>query len=129
MRKQSNNWERLARHISVCDYKNVNTVLSVAMKNGSSPSAMVTKLSNTVQGLYTPHPTATQFDIDLAYLMQSIGGPRLLFAMNSTFNLPSYRSLMRRQKVLPSFYLFFCISIYFLQGAGVDPKHIYPNSH
>lgn len=99
MRKQSNNWERLARHISVCDYKNVNTVLSVAMKNGSSPSAMVAKLSDAIQGTYTPHPTVTQFDVDLAYLTQSIGGPRLLFAMNSSLNLPSYRSLMRRQKV------------------------------
>ena len=69
------------------------------MKNGSSPSAMVTQLTNATDGLYTPHPAPSQFDVDLAYLTQSIGGPRLLFAMNRSFNLPSYRSLMRRQKV------------------------------
>lgn len=81
-------------HISVCDYKNTNMVLLVAMNNGASPSAMVAKLSDAVRGMYTPHPTATQFDINLAYLTQSIGGPRLLFAMNNSLNLPSYRSLM-----------------------------------
>lgn len=97
--RKSSDWERLARHISVSDYKNVAAVLSVAMKNGSSPSAMVMKLSNAIQKIYTPHPTPSQFDIDLACLTQSIGGPRLLFAMNRSFNLPSYRSLMRRQTV------------------------------
>ena len=69
------------------------------MKTGSSPSTMVMKLSDAVHGIYTPRPTASHFDVDLAYLTQSIGGPRLLFAMNRSFNLPSYRSLMRRQKV------------------------------
>jgi len=97
--RKSSDWERLARHISVFDYKNVAAVLSVAMRNGSSPSAMVMKLSNAIHGIYTPHPTPSQFDIDLAYLTQSIGGPRLLFAMNRSFNLPSYRSLMRRQTI------------------------------
>ena len=69
------------------------------MKNGSSPSAMVLKLTNAVHKIYTPHPAPNDFDIDLACLTQSIGGPRLLLAMNRTFNLPSYRSLMRRQTV------------------------------
>jgi hypothetical protein len=87
------------RHVSVCDYKNVAAVLSVAINNGSSPSAIVTKLANAVHGTYTPRATPSSSDIDLAYLTQSIGGPRLLFAMNRSFNLPSYRSLMRRQTV------------------------------
>ena len=69
------------------------------MKNGSSPSAMVTKLSSAIQGLYTPHPSATQFDVDVAYLIQSIGGPRLLIALAKILNIPSYRGLMRREKV------------------------------
>ena len=69
------------------------------MKNGSSPSAMVTKLSNAIQGIYTPHPSATQFDVDVAYLIQAIGGPRLLIALAKILNIPSYRGLMRREKV------------------------------
>jgi len=60
---------------------------------------MVMKLSNAVQKIYTPRPTPSQFDIDLAYLAQSIGGPRLLLALNRSFGLPSYRSLMRQHKV------------------------------
>lgn len=97
--RKLSDWERLVQHISVSDYKNVATVLSVAIKTGTSPSTMILKLSSAVQGIYTPRPTASQFDIDLAYLTQSIGGPRLLFAMNRSLGLPSYRNLMRRQKV------------------------------
>jgi len=60
---------------------------------------MVTKLSSAIQGIYTPHPTPSPFDIDLACLVQSIGGPRLLFALNRALGLPSYTNLMRQQKV------------------------------
>ena len=69
------------------------------MKNGASPSAMVMKLSSAVHKIYTPRSTPSQFDIDLAYITQAIGGPRVLFALNRSFGLPSYRSLMRQENV------------------------------
>ena len=81
------------------DYKNVNLVLRTALKNGSSPSAMVAKLQLAIEKEYTPRPGVDERTLDVGYLVKAIGGPRLLFALNRFFSLPSYRTIGRHRKV------------------------------
>lgn len=92
-------YERLFFHISVADYKNVSHVLQVAMRNGSSPSAVVSKLQLAIEKKYTPHPGTDEFALDLGCLVKAIGGPKLLFALSRAFALPSYRTIGRHRKV------------------------------
>ena len=56
--QQLDDYERLFFLISVSDYKNVSQVLHVALKNGSSPAAITSKLQLAIEKKYTPHPGA-----------------------------------------------------------------------
>ena len=92
-------YERLFQHIAVSDYKNVSQVLQVALKNGSSPAAVITKLQLAIEKKYTPHPGIDEFTLDLGCLVKAIGGTKLLFALNRALALPSYRTIGRHRKV------------------------------
>jgi hypothetical protein len=92
-------YERLFYHIAVLDYKNASRVLQVAMKNGSSPAAMVSKLLLAIERKYTPRSGTDEFALDLGYLVKAMGGPKLLFALNRSLALPSYRTIGRHRKV------------------------------
>lgn len=103
--RRIDDYERLIYHIAVADYKNASRVLQVAMKNGSSPGAIISKLQLAIEGQYTPHPMTDEFALDLGLLVKAIGGPKLLFALNRSLSLPSYRTIGRHRKVpqlLPS---------------------------
>lgn len=97
--RKVSDYERLCYHISVSDYKNVNLVLQASLKNGSSPSAMVAKLQLAIQREYVPHPGVDERALDIGYLVKAIGGPKLLFALNRAFSLPSYRTIGRHRAV------------------------------
>ena len=99
MTRRLDDYERLCYHISVSDYKNVNLVLRTSLKNGSSPSAMVAKLQLAIEREYTPRPGVDERALDVGYLVKVIGGPRLLFALNWFFSLPSYRTIGRHRTV------------------------------
>jgi len=99
MTQKLDDYERLCLHISVSDYKSVNLVLRTALKNGSSPSAMVAKLQLAIERDYTPHPGVDERALDVGYLVKAIGGPRLLFALNRFLSLPSYRTIDRHRTV------------------------------
>jgi hypothetical protein len=83
----------------VSDYKNTSGVLKVALKNGSSPAAVVSKLHLALENKYTPHPGIDERALDLGCLVKAIGGPKLLFALNRSLALPSYRTVGRHRKV------------------------------
>ena len=99
MTRKLNDYEWLCYHISVSDYKNVNLVLRTSLKNGSSPAAMVAKLQLAIEREYTPRPGVDEWALDVGYLVKAIGGPRLLFALNRVFSLPSYRTIGRHRTV------------------------------
>ena len=81
------------------DYKNVSRVLQVALKKGSSPATIVSKLQLAIDKKYTPHPGVDELALDLGCLVKAIGGPKLLFALNRALALPSYRTIGRYRKV------------------------------
>lgn len=83
-------YEHLFYHIAVSDYKNASCVLQIAMKNGSSPAAMVSKLLLTIEKNYTPRSGTDEFALDLGYLIKAMGGPKLLFILNHSLALLSY---------------------------------------
>ena len=99
MTQKIDDYERLCLHISVSDYKNVNLVVRTALKNGSSPSAMIAKLQLAIERECIPRPGIDERALDIGYLVKAIGGPRLLFALNRALSLPSYRTIGRHRSV------------------------------
>jgi len=83
----------------VSNYKNVSQVLRVALKSGSSPNAVISKLQLAIEKKYTPHPNVDELALDLGYLVKAIGGPKLLYALNRALGLPSYRTIGHHRKV------------------------------
>lgn len=73
--------------------------MQVALKNGSSPATIISKLQLAIEKKYTPHPGTDEFALDLGCLVKAIGGPKLLFALNRALALPSYRTIGRHRKV------------------------------
>lgn len=97
--RRLDDYERLCYHISVSDYKNVNLVLRTSLKNGSSPNAIVAKLQLAIEKEFSPRPGVDERTLDVGYLVQAIGGPRLLFILNRFFGLPSFRTIGHHRTV------------------------------
>ena len=97
--KRLDDYERLFQHIAISDYKNVSQVLLAALKNGSSPAAVISKLQDAIDRKYNPHPGTDELALDLGCLVKAIGGNNLLFALNRGLGLPSYRTIGRHRKV------------------------------
>ena len=97
--RRLDDYERLFVLISVSDYKNVSQVLRVALKNGSSPAAVISKLHLAIEKKYTLHPGVDELFLDLACLIKAIGGPKLLFALSRALGLPSCRTVGNHRKV------------------------------
>ena len=92
-------YKRLLFHISVANYKNASRVLQIALKTGSSPTAIISKLQLAIEKKYTPHPSVYKLALDLGYLVKALGGLKLLFALNRSLGLPSYRTVGNHRKV------------------------------
>ena len=97
--RRLDDYERLFALMCVSDYKNMSQVLRVALNNGSSPAAIISKLQLAIDKKYTPHPSTDELTLDLAYLVKAIGGPKLLHALNRALGLPSYRTIGNHRKV------------------------------
>jgi hypothetical protein len=80
-------------------------LLSTAMHCGASPQTICNLMEHSIAGLYTPRRGFTKCDLDIALLVKSIGGPRLLYALQHSHGLPSWRTLRRHHQIaqlLPS---------------------------
>lgn len=84
------------------DIVRLSQLLSAALRRGSSPTAILQKLIDSVNGLYNPRTGFTTRNYDLAFLCKAIGGPRLLFSFQKAFGLISERTLKRGGRI-PSF--------------------------
>lgn len=95
--------ERFILQVSVADHVNSSRVLQVSVKNGSSSNAMIHSLQLTIEKHYTPHPRTDEFPLDIGCLVKAIGGPKLLFALNRSLSLPSYRTI-GRHRIIPQLF-------------------------
>jgi hypothetical protein len=78
----------------------VSRLLSVALRNGASPEAICDRLQQAISGAYRPHADWTDREFDIAFLVKSLGGPRLLYALQRAEGYPSLTTL-RRHKHIP----------------------------
>ena len=87
------------------DIVGLRRLLSTAMRRGASPQTICNLLERSIAGLYTPRRGFTKRDLDIALLVKSIGGPRLLYTLQHSHGLPSWRTVRRHHQIaqlLPS---------------------------
>ena len=79
--------ERFLVSISENNLPRLQQLVNVALKNHSSISHIVTKVTSVIDGIYMPNPS--QNDKDLAFLVLKFGGPSLLSILHCAGVLPS----------------------------------------
>ena len=77
----------------------VSRILSLAIRNGASAESICVKLHHAITGTYSPKSGWTSNEIDVAFLVKAIGGPRLLYALQKAEGYPSLSKLRRRKQI------------------------------
>ena len=77
----------------------VSRILSIAIRNGASAESICVKLHHAITGTYSPKSGWTPYELDVAFLVKAIGGPRLLYALQKAEGYPSLSTLYRRKPI------------------------------
>ena len=77
----------------------VSRILSLAIRNGASAESICLKLHRAITGTYSPKYGWTSYELDVAFLVKAIGGPRLLYALQKAEGYPSLSTLHRRKPI------------------------------
>lgn len=85
----------LAQH----DIAGLRRLMAAALRRGASAQTICEKLDRAISGLYTPRGGFNKRDLDVAMLVKSIGGPRLLYALQHSHGLASWRTVRRHHKI------------------------------
>jgi hypothetical protein len=93
LQKKLSDYQRLVMMISQHKIAGVSRILSVALRNGASAKSICLKLHHTITGTYSPKYGWTSYEIDVAFLVKAIGGPRLLYALQKVEGYPSMSTL------------------------------------
>jgi hypothetical protein len=67
--------------LSKHDVPGLHRLLTVALRNGASIRTVLAKLNQAIAGIYSPRDGWSEREYDIAYLVKSIGGPKLLYAL------------------------------------------------
>lgn len=85
--------------ISEYDVPGLRRLLAVALRNHKSPHTIFERLQECLAGMYSPHGDFNQRDYDIAFIAKALGGPRLLFALQHAFGIPSVTTTTRNHHV------------------------------
>lgn len=87
------------------DIPGLRRLIAAALRRGISARGLVLRLQQAIEGVYSPRGGFNQRDYDLAFLVQSIAGPRLLYSLQKSHGFASTMTVQRSTKIpslLPS---------------------------
>ncbi|KIM35830.1 hypothetical protein M413DRAFT_36514, partial [Hebeloma cylindrosporum] len=99
LQKKLSDYQRLVMLISQHKIAGVSRILSVALRNGANIESVCVKLHRAITGVYSPKSGWTSRELDVAFLIKAIGGPRLLYALQKAEGYPSLSTLRRRRPI------------------------------
>ncbi|KAJ6609768.1 hypothetical protein B0H10DRAFT_2295284 [Mycena sp. CBHHK59/15] len=91
--------QRIMMLLTSDDVPALRCILVSALKRGASPQVIYSLLERAIAGLFTARGGFTDRDLDIAFLVKSIGGPRLLYALQKSHGLASRSTVMRNQAI------------------------------
>ena len=95
-----NDYQRILRFLATNDIPSLRRLLLVALNRGASPRAVLIQLQQSFLGFYSPKGGFSERDLEISYLVKSLGGPRLLYALHKSHGLASV-STVGRHHVVP----------------------------
>lgn len=99
LRGKLNDHQRLVVLLANNDVQRLHHLLSVALRKGASPKALIAQIDRAINGLYCDRGQFDERKIKAAFLSKVLGGPRLLFALSKSERFPSGPTVGRRMKV------------------------------
>lgn len=81
------------------DIPGLRRILTVMARRGASPNALIAILERARDGLYTARGGFNKRDMDLSFLVKSIGGPKLLYALQKSHGLASVSTVKRNNRI------------------------------
>jgi hypothetical protein len=73
-------------------------LLAAGLKRGASPKTLIDLLDQAVRRMYSAK-NFLERDMDIAFMVKALGGPRLLYALQRAMGLPSETTLRRHCKI------------------------------
>ncbi|KAF8155394.1 hypothetical protein B0H34DRAFT_849557 [Crassisporium funariophilum] len=100
-----NNHTRMVMLLGTNDIPGLRRLIAAALRRGISARGLVLRLEQAIAGAYSPRGGFNQREHDIAFLVQAIAGPRLLYALNKSHGFASTSTVQRNTKIprlLPS---------------------------
>lgn len=78
LQRKTTDYQRMIMLLSQNKIAGVSRILSIAIRNRMSPDAICMKFDQAIAGTYRPRSGWTSREMDIAFLIKAMGGPRLL---------------------------------------------------
>ncbi|KAF7355837.1 hypothetical protein MVEN_00912000 [Mycena venus] len=98
-------YKRFMDAVAEMNIPRLHQLVSVGLRRGSSPSAIIRMMQSALEGVYRPRPILDSRTLDIALMVYRLGGRKLLYAVNHGLGLPSLRTLrnhMAFTKIMPT---------------------------
>ncbi|KAJ7702812.1 hypothetical protein B0H17DRAFT_923154, partial [Mycena rosella] len=86
-------YKRFMDAVAGMDIPRLRQLVSVGLRRGSSPAAIIRMMQSALEGVYRPRPILDSRTLDIALMVYRLGGRKLLYAVNHGLGLPSLRTL------------------------------------
>ena len=87
--------KRIMMLIASQEVAGLRRLLAAALRQGCSAQAIISLIQRSIDGLYTPRGGFSNRDLDIAFLVKAIGGPRLLYSLQKSHGLASETTIRR----------------------------------
>ncbi|KAJ7900451.1 hypothetical protein B0H13DRAFT_2517977 [Mycena leptocephala] len=98
-------YKRFMDAVAEMDIPRLRQLVSVGLRRGSSPAAIIRMMQSALEGVYRPRPILDSRTLDIALMVYRLGSRKLLYAVNHGLGLPSLRTLrnhMAFTKIMPT---------------------------
>ena len=99
MQKRINDHQRITMLLATNDVRSLRRIISVALRNGASSSALLTLMQRSIDGKYSPRGNFTEREYAIGFLAKSLGGPRLLYALSKGDKYPSVSTVAQKYRI------------------------------
>ncbi|KAJ3911479.1 hypothetical protein F5877DRAFT_20743, partial [Lentinula edodes] len=98
-RRRNTQYKRIMTFLAEYDVSGLRRLLATSLRRGASPSFVFRRLEDCINQMYSPRGNFSRRDYDIAFIAKSLGGPRLLYALQKAFGLPSRTALSKNAHV------------------------------
>lgn len=98
-------FKRIMMLIASNEVAGLRRLIAAALKRGTSAQSIAKLIEKAIDGLYSPRGGFSQRELDIAFLVKAIGGPRLLYTLQKSHGLASASTIHRKHQIprlLPS---------------------------